>query len=61
MFLSAENTIQAGQLNVIQALVDVMLVHQADAAVAQSAAGGLANICYNNGILILSDLPFLVF
>ena len=47
MFLSAENKIKAGQLKVMKALVDVMLVHKTDAAVAQQAAGALLNICVN--------------
>jgi len=52
-YISAENKIKAGQLNVIQVLVEVMLVHKADAVVAQNAAGALRNICVN-GFLIMS-------
>jgi hypothetical protein len=52
-YISAENQIKAGQLNVIQALVEVMLVHKADAVVAQEAAGALFNICVN-GLLIMN-------
>ena len=44
---SDENEIKAGKLNVMQALVEVMLVHKADAGVAANAAGALGNICVN--------------
>ena len=59
IFLSAENQIKAGQLNVMQALVEVMLVHKADAAVAQYCAGALLKICLN-GVLLLTDHDLLV-
>ena len=44
---SAENQIKAGQLNVMQELVEVMLVHKADPRFAEKAAGALWNICMN--------------
>ena len=45
--MSAENQIKAGQLNVIQALVEVMLVHKAYAKVAKSAVDALNIICFD--------------
>ena len=45
---SAENTKKAGQVNVMQALVEVMLVHKFDAKVAEKSAGALGAIC-NDG------------
>ena len=50
-FLLAKNQIKAGQLNVIQLLVDAMTVHKADARVASQAAAALGNICGDNGVL----------
>jgi hypothetical protein len=47
LYFTAENQIKAGQLNVMQALLEVMLVHKADANVAQYAAGALRSICAN--------------
>ena len=44
---SAENKIKAGQLNVIQVLIEVMTVHKANAAVVQNCAAALWNICVN--------------
>ena len=52
LYFTAENKRKAGQLNVMQALLDVMLVHKADANVAQQAAGAMLNICAN-GVLIM--------
>ena len=47
LYFSAENKIKAGQLNVMQALVDVMLQHKADPRVTENVAGALGNICEN--------------
>ena len=47
LYFSAENQIKAGQLNVMQALVDVMLQHKADPRVAENVADALGNICDN--------------
>ena len=58
-FLSAENQLKAGQLNVMQALVEVMLVHKADAKVAETAAAALHNICYNGVWLLTMIVCFL--
>ena len=38
---------KAGQLNVMQALVEVMLVHKADPAIAHQAAWALGLLCLN--------------
>ena len=43
----------------MQALVELIMVHKADADVAQYCAGALANIC-DNGFLILSDHDLVV-
>ena len=58
-FVSAENQIKAGQLNVMQALVEVMLVHKADANVAENAAAALYNICLN-GVWLLTMIFYLL-
>ena len=47
IYVSGGNQIQAGQLNVIQALLEVMLVHKADAKVVEKAAYALHQICKN--------------
>ena len=60
IFLSDENQIKAGQLNVMQALVEMMTVHKANAAVAQQAAGALRNICVN-GVVLFRDHNFCFF
>ena len=51
-YFSDENQIKAGQLNVMQALVDILLQHKVDSRVAKTAAGALQNICMKGDLLI---------
>ena len=54
-FVSVENKIKAGQLELIQALMEVMLVNRADANVSEWCAGTLWNVC-ENGVCIVNEL-----
>ena len=47
IYVSDENQIKAGQLNVMQAFLEVMIVHKADSRVVQTAADALHRICKN--------------
>ena len=49
---SAVNKIKAGKLNVMQALVEVMLLHKADPKVAANASGALWNITINGDVIM---------
>ena len=50
LIVLAENQIKAGQLNVIQALMEVMTVHKANANISEKAAFALGSICCKNGV-----------
>ena len=47
IYVSGENQIKAGQLNVIQALLEMIIVHKAHAGVVDKAADALHYICKN--------------
>ena len=49
IYVSGENQIKAGQLNVIQALLEMMLVHKAHAGVLENVAEALHLICETVG------------
>ena len=52
LYFSDDNQIEAGQQNVMEALVDVMLHHKANPRVTENAAGALLNICVYGGLII---------
>ena len=48
--IADENQVKAGQLGVMEALLEALSLHKANAEFAASVAGAIANICGNNGI-----------
>ena len=49
----ADNKVKAGQLQVMEALLETLSLHKANAEVARQVAGAMQNICVNG---ILSEL-----
>ena len=47
---AAENQVKAGQLRVMEALLESLSLHKANAQVAEYVACAMGNICGNNGI-----------
>ena len=45
-----ENQVKAGQLGAMEALLDALSLHKANAEVAREVATAFANICRENGI-----------
>ena len=53
-FLVDENAVKAGQLPIMEALLESLTLHQANEKVAEAVAGNLRNICFNG----ISLVPF---
>ena len=47
---AAENQVKAGQLRVMEALLEALSLHKANAQVADRVAFAMGNVCANNGI-----------
>ena len=48
--VAAENQVKAGQLGAMEALLEALRLHKANAEVAREVAGAIWTICVNNGI-----------
>ena len=46
---AAENRVKAGQLHVMEALLEVLSLHKANADISRPVAGAIRNICWHNG------------
>ena len=47
---TVDNRVKAGQLGVMEALLEALSLHKANAEVANIVAGAIGNICNSNGI-----------